>query len=177
MNQTTIHFVVMGVCGCGKTTAALALQQYLHCQYAEGDEFHTQVNRDKMGAGIPLTDEDRYPWLGNLRDWMSQQAQNGAAYSVVTCSALKRHYRDILREAQGRVLFVHLDPPHDVNLARMMARKGHYMKADMLASQEAILEPLGEDEEGVRICNAGDAEDVQADILAWLQQQKLIATS
>ncbi|SPY05396.1 glucokinase [Neisseria meningitidis] len=57
------------------------------CPYAEGDEFHTQANRDKMGAGIPLTDEDRYPWLGNLRDWMTKQAQNGADHTIVTCSA------------------------------------------------------------------------------------------
>lgn len=74
----TTHFVMMGVCGCGKTTAALSLQKYLdQCPYAEGDDFHTQANRDKMGAGIPLTDEDRYPWLGNLRDWMTEQAKTG----------------------------------------------------------------------------------------------------
>ena len=74
----TTHFVMMGVCGCGKTTAALSLQKHLNqCPYAEGDDFHTQANRDKMGAGIPLTDEDRYPWLGNLRDWMTEQAKMG----------------------------------------------------------------------------------------------------
>ena len=73
----TVHFVFMGVAGCGKTTAAVDLQKHLDCPYAEGDDFHTQTNRDKMGAGIPLTDEDRYPWLGNLRDWMSEQARAG----------------------------------------------------------------------------------------------------
>lgn len=100
----TTHFVVMGVCGCGKTTAALSLQKHLgQCPYAEGDEFHTQANRDKMGAGIPLTDEDRYPWLGNLRDWMTQQAQNGANHTIVTCSALKRGYRDICAEPKAKL--------------------------------------------------------------------------
>ena len=74
MSQQTVHFVVMGVCGCGKTTAAQALQADFNSPYAEGDDFHTQANRDKMGAGIPLTDEDRYPWLRNLRDWMSEQS-------------------------------------------------------------------------------------------------------
>lgn len=170
----TVHFVVMGVCGCGKTTAALALHQHLNnCPYAEGDDFHTQANRDKMGAGIPLTDEDRYPWLNNLRDWMSGQAQAGAPYTVVTCSALKKHYRDILRGATGRVAFVHLAPPQDVNLQRMTARKGHYMKADMLESQLAILEELDSSEYGIKITNAGEAEAVEADILAWIAAEKL----
>lgn len=172
MTKQTVHFVVMGVCGCGKTTAALALQQYLdHCPYAEGDEFHTQANRDKMGAGHPLTDEDRYPWLRNLRDWMTAQSRAGMAHSVVTCSALKRQYRDILREAEGKVVFIHLAPPYDVNLVRMMARKGHYMKAEMLDSQVAILEELNDDEAGIRISNVGEAEDVQAEILDWIKKQ------
>lgn len=164
----------MGVCGCGKTTAALASSRLLKCQYAEGDEFHTQQARDKMGAGIPLTDEDRLPWLQKLRDWMSGQAKSGAVYSILSCSALKRKYRDILREAEGRVIFIHLAPPQDVNLARMMARKGHYMKASMLDSQLAILEELQPDEEGVRIGNPGSPEEVQADITAWLKEQRLI---
>lgn len=174
MNTPTVHFVVMGVCGCGKTTAAIALQQHLGCPYAEGDEFHTQENRDKMGSGIPLTDEDRYPWLCNLRDWMSKQAQEGRPYSVVTCSALKRQYRDILREAQGKTVFIHLSPPQDVNLKRMMGRKGHYMKADMLDSQLAILEELQPDEAGIRIDNAGSAQEVQAEIMARLSAQAYI---
>lgn len=165
----TVHFVIMGVCGCGKTTAACALQAHFQCPYAEGDDFHTQENRDKMGAGIPLTDEDRYPWLRNLRDWMTAQAKQGAAVSVVTCSALKRQYRDILREATGEVIFIHLAPPQAVNLERMLARQGHYMKADMLDSQLAILEELQAGERGVRIDNAGDAQVVQADMLAWIQ--------
>ena len=86
---------------------------------------------------------------------------------------MKRQYRDILREAEGRVVFIHLAPPHDVNLERMMARKGHYMKADMLASQIEILEDLQADEEGVRICNAGSAEDVQADIIGRIKSMNL----
>ena len=110
-------------------------------------------------------------WLRNLRDWMSEQSGKGERYSVVTCSALKRQYRDILREAEGEVVFIHLAPPHDVNLARMMARKGHYMKAEMLTSQEAILEELGADEAGVRIDNAGEPAEVEAEMLAWVKAQ------
>ena len=75
----THHYIIMGICGCGKTTVAEALQQHLHCPFAEGDDFHTQANRDKMGAGIPLNDDDRRPWLERLRDWMSEQAQHGAS--------------------------------------------------------------------------------------------------
>ena len=88
----TTHFVMMGVCGCGKTTAALSLQKHLNqCPYAEGDDFHTQANRDKMGAGIPLTDEDRYPWLGNLRDWMTEQAKIFHRYLFRTQASLSRY--------------------------------------------------------------------------------------
>ncbi|ULJ64005.1 gluconokinase [Wielerella bovis] len=164
----TKHYVIMGICGCGKTTAAQTVQQHLHCAYAEGDDFHTQVNRDKMGAGIPLTDEDRAPWLGNLRDWMSEQAKNGAKYSVVTCSALKKAYRDILRGAEGEVYFIHLSPPIELNRDRMAARQGHYMKAGMVDSQLAILQPLEPDERGIVIDNAGAADEVAADIRRWL---------
>lgn len=170
----TTHFVLMGVCGCGKTTAALAVQRLLNnCPYAEGDDFHTQANRDKMGSGIPLTDEDRAPWLANLRDWMSSQTQAGAKHTVVTCSALKRAYRDILREAEGRVAFIHLNPPHAANLERIQARQGHYMKAGMLDSQLEILQPLAADEFGVSINNAGAPADVEAEIAAWLETQGL----
>ncbi|MFP5074664.1 gluconokinase [Neisseria sp. WLZKY-1] len=171
----TVHFVIMGVCGSGKTTAAQALQKQLQgCPYAEGDDFHTQANRDKMGAGIPLTDADRAPWLESLRDWMDAQAQAGAAYSVVTCSALKHIYRDILRGAQGRVAFIHLAPPHDVNLRRMTARKGHYMKAGMLDSQLEILEELTADEYGVKIVNDGTPAEAAEAIADWLGRENLV---
>ena len=103
--MTTRHFIIMGICGCGKTTAAQFIAQHLQCPYAEGDDFHTQANRDKMGAGIPLTDEDRFPWLGNLRDWMNEQAKNGAPYSVVTCSALKKNLPRCVARGARRGLF------------------------------------------------------------------------
>ena len=171
----TQHYIIMGICGCGKTTAAQALQKQLQgCPYAEGDDFHTQANRDKMGAGIPLTDADRAPWLESLRGWMDAQAQAGAAYSVVTCSALKHIYRDILRGAQGRVAFIHLAPPHDVNLRRMTARKGHYMKAGMLDSQLEILEELTADEYGIKIVNDGTPAEAAEAIADWLGRENLV---
>ncbi|MCS4534386.1 gluconokinase [Neisseria montereyensis] len=175
MDQSTLHIVIMGVSGCGKTTLAMALQQYFQCPYAEGDDFHPQANRDKMGSGIPLTDKDRYPWLRSLRDWMTKQTEAGTTVDIVTCSALKRQYRDILREANGKVIFIHLDPPYEINLERMKARKGHYMKAGMLASQLETLEALQADEEGVRINNAGNPETVQNEVLRWINQQNFKA--
>lgn len=162
------HIVLMGISGSGKTTAAQGLQKHFNCPYAEGDAFHSQENRDKMGAGIPLTDEDRLPWLQSLRDWMSEQSAEHDI-SIVTCSALKRAYRDLLREANGRVLFVHLNPPLDINKERISARKGHYMKANMLDSQIAILELLQNDEEGVVISNETTPKAALDDILAWLK--------
>lgn len=173
MNKPTIHFVLMGVSGCGKTTAAVALQKHFQCPYAEGDDFHTQNNRDKMGAGMPLTDEDRYPWLASLRDWMSKQTDQ-SPYSLVTCSALKRRYRDMLRTAKGRVVFIHLSPPQEENLKRIANRKGHYMKAGMLASQLADLEALQPDEEGICIRHSGEPAEVKAEIIDWLRKQAYI---
>lgn len=166
----TKHFVIMGICGCGKTTAGQIVQQHLQCPYAEGDDFHSQANKDKMGAGIPLNDDDRKPWLESLRDWLNWQHEAGEPYSVVTCSALKRAYRDILREADGQVYFIHLSPPVDINIARMQARQGHYMKADMVDSQLAILQPLQNDELGVVLDNAESTEQLQQNLIQWLQQ-------
>lgn len=168
----TKHYVIMGVCGCGKTTVAQMVQQHFDCAYAEGDDFHTQANRDKMAAGTPLNDQDRQPWLENLAAWMSEQAQNGAKHTVITCSALKKPYRDTLRQAIGTVYFIHLSPPEDINRQRIEARQEHYMKADMLDSQLAILEPLQAHELGISINHAGEPEAVFADILQWFHSTK-----
>ncbi len=92
----------------------------------------------------------------------------------MTCSALKKQYRDILRGAEGKVAFIHLTPPQEINLERMMSRKGHYMKADMLDSQLEILEELEADEYGVKIDNPGSPEAVEADIVAWVKAEGLL---
>ena len=167
----TQHYIIMGICGCGKTTVAEALQQQLHGPFAEGDVFHTQANRDKMGAGIPLNDDVRRPWLEHLRDWMSEQAQHGARYTIVTCSALKHSYRDILRQAQGEVHFVHLSPPIEANRERMESRQGHYMKASMIQSQLDTLQPLAADEQGVVITSAGAPDEVMVEVMRYVNAQ------
>lgn len=171
------HLVFMGVSGCGKTTAAELAAQQLGWPYAEADEFHPQANIDKMASGHPLNDEDRRPWLETMRDWMTDHSETGntdpeadpedgaAPGSVVTCSALKRSYRDILREATGRVVFIQLDGPMEVVAERMTHRKGHFMPTSLLQSQYDTLESLEEDEDGVIVDLTETPENIIADAL------------
>lgn len=144
MQQPT-HLVVMGVAGSGKTTLAAALSQQLGWMCAEADEFHPAENIEKMRHGIPLEDEDRWPWLAQIRDWMTDQARSGAS-TVLTCSALKQTYRQLLSGAEGRVVFLHLDGGADLISQRMQGREGHFMPPALLPSQLATLEPLTQEE-------------------------------
>lgn len=144
------HLVLMGVAGSGKTTLARLLQDRLGRTYAEADEFHPPANIAKMSAGTPLDDDDRWPWLEAIRDWLTEQTRAGRP-SVVTCSALKRTYRDVLRAADGRVRFVHLTASADLLADRMAHREGHFMPTTLLPSQLSTLEPLGADEDGVTV--------------------------
>ena len=137
--------VVMGVSGSGKTTVAELLAQRLGWAEAEADDFHPPSNVAKMHDGIPLTDADRQPWLEALRDWIN--AATGSV--IVTCSALKRSYRDLLRTADAEVKFLHLDGDPEVIRERMSARQDHFMPAALLDSQLATLERLQPDEPGV----------------------------
>jgi gluconokinase len=142
------HLVVMGVAGSGKTTTAQILAERLNWPFAEADEFHPQANIEKMSAGTPLTDDDRWPWLRAMRDWLSEQARDGRS-TIVTCSALRVAYRDVLREAEGRVRFVHLDGTIDSIGQRMAGRAGHFMPPSLLPSQFQTLERLTGAEDGV----------------------------
>ncbi|MEV7041310.1 gluconokinase [Amycolatopsis sp. NPDC051061] len=148
--------VVMGVSGSGKTTIGTALANALDVEYAEADTFHPQANIDKMTAGHPLTDEDRAPWLEAIAEWIrAHQAVGG----VVTSSALKRRYRDVLRTG-GNVWFAHLHGDHDILAERMQSRSGHFMPVSLLDSQLADLEPLEPDEPGAIF----DIRDTPAEI-------------
>ncbi|XVS61153.1 gluconokinase [Actinosynnema sp. CA-299493] len=142
--------VVMGVSGSGKSTVARLLADRLDVPMAEADEFHPAANIGKMSAGTPLTDADRAPWLAAIRDWITGCAAAGES-AVVTCSALKRAYRDVLRAADARVRFLHLRGTHDVIGDRLRHRSGHFMPPSLLGSQFDALEPLEPDEDGVAV--------------------------
>jgi len=161
------HVVVMGVAGSGKTTVAGLLATRLGVDVAEADEFHPQANIDKMSAGTPLTDDDRAPWLAAIRDWLTGETDAGRT-AVVTCSALKRSYRDVLRGAHGRVRFVHLDGSPELLAERMAHRSGHFMPTTLLPSQLATLEPLEADEGGMRIDVTAAPEQIVDAVHAWL---------
>lgn len=161
------HVVVMGVAGSGKTTLAALLADRFGVTYAEADSFHSAENIAKMSAGTPLTDVDRAPWLAAIRDWLSTEADAGRR-TVVTCSALKRTYRDVLRGARGRVRFVHLDGSAELLADRMTHRSGHFMPASLLPSQLATLEPLADDEDGLVLDVTATPEQLAATVSDWL---------
>lgn len=167
MQQTfTPHVVVvMGVSGTGKTTIGRLLAARLGIPYAEGDDFHPPANIGKMTAGTPLTDEDRRPWLDAVGEWAHGRAGLGG---VVSCSALKRAYRDRLRAAAPGVVFVHLTGDRALIEDRMAHRQGHFMPAALLDSQFATLQPLEADEAGVAVDVCGTAEEITARAVAAL---------
>ncbi|MDT7545545.1 MAG: gluconokinase [Actinomycetota bacterium] len=164
----TVSLVVMGVCGSGKTTVAQRVAHRLGWVFAEGDDFHRPANVAKMRAGHPLTDEDRWPWLHTLAEWIgAREAARDDA--VLTCSALKRAYRDVLAAGHPSVRFVHITASDDTIRQRLEHRRGHYMPASLLTSQLAALEPLQPDEPGLTLPGDGDPDDVVSDLLARLE--------
>lgn len=154
----------MGVAASGKTTVAELLEEHTGVPYAEADVFHPEENKKKMASGHPLDDDDRWPWLRKLRDWMSSQAAQGKS-TLVTCSALKRSYRDILREADGNEFFIHLDVPEEELAARMEDRKGHFMPASLLRSQLDTLEALDPDENGITVDGTATPDEITEEVL------------
>lgn len=142
------RWVVMGVCGCGKSTVGAALAQALGVRYLEGDAFHPPANVAKMSAGLPLDDRDRAGWLQALAGEIRvARAQDTGL--VLSCSALKRAYRDLLRQADPDLRFAHLQGPRDLIAARLAQRRGHYMPPALLDSQLRDLQPLQGDEAGL----------------------------
>src|SRR4051812_25991793 len=137
----TTTIVVMGVSGAGKSTVAAELVARLGWDFAEGDEFHPPENVAKMRAGTPLEDADRWPWLRRLAAWIGEHEAKGRN-AVVTCSALKREYRDLLREGNESIWFAHVRADPELIRDRVEHRSGHYMPPSLLGSQLSLLEPL-----------------------------------
>jgi gluconokinase len=149
--------VVMGVSGSGKSTIGARLARRLGLRFLDADDLHPITNVDKMTAGVPLTDDDRWPWLARVGEAMAEASGTGV---VVACSALKRSYRDAIRAAAPEAVFVHLDGSRDLLAARLGEREDHFMPAALLDSQLDALEPLGEGERGIRIGIDHSAENI-----------------
>jgi gluconokinase len=160
MKQPVV-LVVMGVSGSGKTTVATAVAQRLGWEFAEGDALHSELNIEKMKAGRPLTDADRQEWLAGISEWVDQRLERGEN-GVITCSALKRAYRDVINRRGSGVVFVFLAGGKETTRARVAARQGHFMPASLIDSQFDDLEEPGSDEPVIRI-DAGPAPSVIAE--------------
>lgn len=160
--------VVMGTTSTGKSSVGERLAESLGAGFVEGDELHPQANVDKMASGTPLTDDDRWPWLElvaeRIREAVSEQHR-----LVVTCSALKRAYRDVLRgddATAAEVFFCHLAGSKAVLEERIAGRRGHFMPTSLLDSQLDTLEELGPDEQGARVDVAPPLDEVVRTALA-----------
>ncbi len=149
--------VVMGVSGSGKSTVGGLLAERLGVPYAEADDFHPPANIAKMSAGHPLDDADREPWLDAIAHWIAERRGQGG---VVSCSALRRRYRDRLRATAPDLFFVHLDGPPELIAARLAARMEHFMPSQLLRSQFDALEPLEPDEAGALVPIDGGPQQV-----------------
>lgn len=160
MSQQPV-LVLMGVSGCGKSTVAGVLAGRLGWDLGEGDDMHPAANVAKMHAGHALTDTDRWPWLARIADWIREHVDAGRP-ALVTCSALKRSYRDVLRGEH--VVFVYLAGSREQIAGRLAMRHGHFMPPALLDSQFADLEPPDEDERAIRI-DIGPSASVQADTI------------
>jgi carbohydrate kinase (thermoresistant glucokinase family) len=154
----------MGVSGCGKSSVGLQLASALEVPFLEGDAYHSYANVAKMTAGVPLTDADRADWLQALHTEI-RDARLKHSGLVLSCSSLKRSYRDLLRSADPALRFAHLAGPRELIAARMRSRKDHYMPTALLDSQLATLEPLQDDEAGIVLDIAQEPEALVHQIL------------
>ncbi|WP_245401306.1 gluconokinase [Nocardia albiluteola] len=163
MAKYRLPVAVMGVSGAGKSTVGVRLARALGVEYEDGDDLHPAANVAKMAAGHSLDDADRIPWLDAVGAWLAGHG------GVVSCSALKRSYRDRLRAAAPGVYFVELDAPREELVRRMTTRSGHFMKVQMLDSQLATFEPLDPDEPGISVDAIAEPSGIVMEVLAALE--------
>jgi gluconokinase len=160
-----VILIVAGVAGSGKTTVGTLLARLLHWRFADADTLHPPANVAKMRSGVPLTDEDRWPWLHAVAAWMDTTIADGQS-AVLACSALKRSYRDALLSGRPAATMVFLDVDRDVLDRRLAKRSGHFFPEELLSSQLTSLEPP-EPDERVRIVHVdGDAAQTAAKVVA-----------
>jgi gluconokinase/shikimate kinase len=158
----------MGVSGSGKSTVGQALAGQLGWDYEDGDDLHPPQNVAKMAAGHRLSDADRQPWLALVAEWIRRHTESGRP-GVIACSALKRRYRDVLRGE--RVVFVLLAGDHDLIMARLAARRGHFMPPELLDSQFADLEPPQSDERAITVDVGEDPDATARQVIARLRAE------
>jgi gluconokinase len=166
--QRIVTIVLMGVAGAGKSTVMASLVELLGWPWLEGDALHPPANVEKMAAGMPLSDADRMPWLDAVAGWIGERERERSS-SVVTCSALRRDYRDRLRRGHPSIWFVHLQAPVEVLEGRIGQRLGHFMPASMLSSQLDALEPLQPDEPGWAVDALGEPAAIARRIVRALR--------
>ncbi len=159
-----VVLVIMGVSGAGKSTIATLLSERLGWTFEEGDSLHPAANVEKMAAGIPLTDDDRWPWLAKIADWIDGRLDTGEN-GIVTCSALKRSYRNVLNRRGSGVEFVYLALDRADLEERVERREGHFMPPSLLNSQLAALEPPTSSEPAIQVDAAPDSRLVVDRIL------------
>jgi gluconokinase len=162
-----VILIVAGVAGCGKSTVGALLAGRLRWRFADADTFHPEPNVAKMRAGLPLTDADREPWLHAITDWMDERIAAGQS-AVITCSALKRAYRDQLLDGRPAVTMVFLQVSRELLERRLMARTDHFFPEKLLDSQLAVLEPPGPGERVQSVLAEGDSAQTAAKIIATL---------
>jgi len=165
------HCIVMGVCGCGKSTIATAMAEQLDAHFVEADDYHSADNIDRMRNNQALTDANRWPWLLAVATAVNQRT-NGC---VISCSALTFAYRDFLRRhIENPVCFIHLHGSRDTLLERMNNREGHFMPATMLDSQLETLELLQESEVGVQLAIENSVRELAAAAVEFVQASRLV---
>ncbi|WP_258804799.1 gluconokinase [Pseudarthrobacter sp. NS4] len=163
--MTQYRIIVMGVSGCGKTTIGDLVARGLGVSFLDGDSLHPVENVAKMAAGTPLADEDRWPWLATVGSALANAGDGGL---VLACSALRRSYRDAIRQQAPATVFLHLHGTKEVLKARTEGRSGHFMPPALLESQLATLEPLEKDEAGIVVDIAAPVQQIVAEALAGI---------
>ena len=164
--------VAMGVCSSGKTSVGKVVASRMNWTFIEGDDLHPPANITKMASGVPLTDEDRWPWLDSIADRMREIDKAGES-AVVACSALRQAYRDRLRRSGADLRFLHLTGDFSLIRQRMRNRSGHFMPAGLLDSQLATLEPAGVDEALYEVDITGNVGDLAGAAIKYLTSRSV----